>query len=257
MRSASLSMPWATALRTSLHQRALHRAEHVGVEPDVPPIPSKATRLPKRHRSVARRALEGIEDGARGDQAQPLGRVAQLVDLAIGLIESAHELCAARWPKLAELIGHRSLLGRAAPFRSRQRIAPRAALRVGELSRSLRRFGARRRNGLLLRRCRRPRRRAPRHRRVGCGGLDQAASARHLCSCGLRPCHSRRRGATCTTGGATGMTGAGARAAIRAVTASSSSSTRDVAAHSQAPMDRGRGRARPRSRARARRSRAA
>jgi hypothetical protein len=74
-----------------LHERPLHDPEHVRIEPHVAPGRDEHGLLADGARDVAGRPLERREQGARRLEAEPFGRVADLLRLALDLIDGGRQ----------------------------------------------------------------------------------------------------------------------------------------------------------------------
>ena len=79
-----------------LHQRALHRAEDLGIEPNIAAARHERDAFAEALARIARGALQRHEHEACGQQTQTLRRLARLGELAIQLLDAVAEIAVRR-----------------------------------------------------------------------------------------------------------------------------------------------------------------
>jgi len=89
----------------NLHERRLHGSENVGVKPDVAASRLEHDLLRQGPGGIARDAFEDGEQGSCSDQAQLLGSVAQLTQLAIDLIDRCAQPALDTADAASEIVG--------------------------------------------------------------------------------------------------------------------------------------------------------
>ena len=95
-RARGVSMPCATALRTTCRNAPLTRVSTCGSSRSSPPRPSNRTRLPSASAASRTARCSAVKMRRRRHQPQPFGPAAHLVELALDLLDGVGEAAAQR-----------------------------------------------------------------------------------------------------------------------------------------------------------------